>query len=350
MFRCLQRGEGGTLWLRPHQWHGVSQSQFPLKSWFLGVSGSFTPPTPVFSPFQLVLQHREASQRLFSLGLADNIQWSWILSRPESHQGGERHHTERAGGQPVAGQRDQGALHWLLHIQRKHQHVLCYQVDTVQPFNFSHWLVPVHPVFEWSISASCRLVVEFPATGGAIPSYQIRTVRLIRYVTTWDYFILGCEIVFCVFIFYYVVEEILELRIHKFSYFNSIWNILDIIVIMVSQRISYLISIITVSVLTQLLWGPILLFFAACHGCHCVQRFPNRQSGQVAQPLTGETWHLCGFWVSRLLANAVQQHECSELVLCLDQGKVLTAVTLTFPTKPWWLRVSILVFIFFTFL
>lgn len=96
-------------------------------------------------------------------------------------------------------------------------------------------------------------MVEFPATGGAIPSYQIRTVRLIRYVTTWDYFILGCEIVFCVFIFYYVVEEILELRIHKFSYFNSIWNILDIIVIMVSQRISYLISIITVSVLTQLL-------------------------------------------------------------------------------------------------
>lgn len=96
-------------------------------------------------------------------------------------------------------------------------------------------------------------MVEFPATGGAIPSYQIRTVRLIRYVTTWDYFILGCEIVFCVFIFYYVVEEILELRIHKFSYFNSIWNILDIIVIMVSQRISDLIAIITVSVLTQLL-------------------------------------------------------------------------------------------------
>ncbi|XP_069545902.1 polycystin-2-like protein 1 [Brachyistius frenatus] len=79
-----------------------------------------------------------------------------------------------------------------------------------------------------------RLVVEFPATGGAIPSYQIRTVRLIRYITTWDYFILGCEMVFCVFILYYVVEEILELRIHKFSYFKSIWNILDIVVIMLA--------------------------------------------------------------------------------------------------------------------
>ncbi|KAM4590857.1 polycystin-2-like protein 1 isoform 1-T1 [Odontesthes bonariensis] len=79
-----------------------------------------------------------------------------------------------------------------------------------------------------------RLVVEFPATGGAIPSYQIRTVRLIRYITTWDYFILGCELVFCVFILYYIVEEILELRIHKLSYFNSIWNILDIVVILLA--------------------------------------------------------------------------------------------------------------------
>ncbi|XP_050982365.1 polycystic kidney disease 2-like 1 protein [Labeo rohita] len=79
-----------------------------------------------------------------------------------------------------------------------------------------------------------RLVVEFPATGGAIPSYQIRTVKLIRYVTTWDYFIVGCEIVFCVFILYYIVEEILEFRIHKLSHFNSIWNILDIVVILLA--------------------------------------------------------------------------------------------------------------------
>ncbi|XP_028982895.2 polycystic kidney disease 2-like 1 protein [Betta splendens] len=78
------------------------------------------------------------------------------------------------------------------------------------------------------------LVVEFPATGGAIPSYQIRTVKLLRYVATWDYFILGCEMVFCLFILYYIVEEILELRIHKLAYFKSIWNILDIVIIMLA--------------------------------------------------------------------------------------------------------------------
>ncbi|XP_060782070.1 polycystin-2-like protein 1 [Neoarius graeffei] len=79
-----------------------------------------------------------------------------------------------------------------------------------------------------------RLVVEFPATGGAIPSYQIRTVKLIRYINSWDYFIIGCEMVFCVFILYYIVEEILEVRIHKCSYFTSIWNILDVVVLLLA--------------------------------------------------------------------------------------------------------------------
>ncbi|KAI4550887.1 hypothetical protein MJT46_018394 [Ovis ammon polii x Ovis aries] len=78
------------------------------------------------------------------------------------------------------------------------------------------------------------LVVEFPATGGAIPSWQIRTVKLIRYVSNWDFFIFGCEIAFCIFIFYYIVEEILELRIHGLRYLSSIWNILDLVVILLS--------------------------------------------------------------------------------------------------------------------
>ncbi|XP_015271981.1 PREDICTED: polycystic kidney disease 2-like 1 protein [Gekko japonicus] len=91
-------------------------------------------------------------------------------------------------------------------------------------------------VYNANINLFCvlRLVVEFPATGGAIPSWQIRTVKLLRYVSPWDFFIVACEIIFCVFIFYYVVEEILELHIHRLRYFTSIWNILDIVVILLS--------------------------------------------------------------------------------------------------------------------
>ncbi|XP_078421465.1 polycystin-2-like protein 1 [Cetorhinus maximus] len=91
-------------------------------------------------------------------------------------------------------------------------------------------------VYNANINLFCviRLVVEFPATGGAVPSSQFRTVKLIRYVNNWDYFIIGCEVIFCVFILYYIVEEILELRIHKLQYIKCIWNCLDLVVILLS--------------------------------------------------------------------------------------------------------------------
>ncbi|KAM7073885.1 polycystin-2-like protein 1 isoform 1-T1 [Molossus nigricans] len=91
-------------------------------------------------------------------------------------------------------------------------------------------------VYNANINLFCvlRLVVEFPATGGAIPSWQIRIVKLIRYVSNWDFFIIGCEIIFCIFIFYYVVEEILELHVHRLHYFSNIWNILDLVIILLS--------------------------------------------------------------------------------------------------------------------
>lgn len=55
-----------------------------------------------------------------------------------------------------------------------------------------------------------RLVFELPATGGVTPSYVVRSVKLIRYVNSWDYFVFACEIMFCIYVAYYIVEEIIE--------------------------------------------------------------------------------------------------------------------------------------------
>jgi hypothetical protein len=41
---------------------------------------------------------------------------------------------------------------------------------------------------------SFRLVFEFPATGGVIPSQSFTAVRLIKYINTIDYVLMGCEI------------------------------------------------------------------------------------------------------------------------------------------------------------
>jgi len=91
-------------------------------------------------------------------------------------------------------------------------------------------------VYNANINLFCvvRLLVEFPATGGAIPSWTFRTVKLIRYVTVGDYFIMACEAIFVLFILYYMVEEAIEIKKHKLSYFKSFWNILDILVILIS--------------------------------------------------------------------------------------------------------------------
>ncbi|KAJ8388264.1 hypothetical protein AAFF_G00135250 [Aldrovandia affinis] len=91
-------------------------------------------------------------------------------------------------------------------------------------------------VYNANINLFCivRLVAEFPATGGTVTSWQFQTVRLIRYVSSWDYFIAVCEITFCLFILYYVVEEVLEIRIHRLHYFRNLWNCLDVLIVLLS--------------------------------------------------------------------------------------------------------------------
>lgn len=91
-------------------------------------------------------------------------------------------------------------------------------------------------VYNGNINLFCiaRLLVELPATGGVVTSWQFQTVRLIRYVSSWDYFVGVCEVAFCLFILYYVVEEVLEIHIHRLHYFKSLWNCLDVLIVMLS--------------------------------------------------------------------------------------------------------------------
>lgn len=91
-------------------------------------------------------------------------------------------------------------------------------------------------VYNANINLFCvvRLVVEFPPTGGALSSVQFSTVKLIRYVNSLDYFVMACEAIFVLFILYYIIEETIEIKKHKFSYFKGFWNILDMLVIFIS--------------------------------------------------------------------------------------------------------------------
>ncbi|XP_068089253.1 polycystin-2 isoform X2 [Hyperolius riggenbachi] len=92
-------------------------------------------------------------------------------------------------------------------------------------------------VYNANINLLCivRLLVEFPATGGLITSWNFQTVKLIHYVSAFDYFLAACKIAFCFFILYYVVEEFLEIRIHRLHHFRNLWNCLDIVIIILSM-------------------------------------------------------------------------------------------------------------------
>ncbi|XP_069932245.1 polycystin-2-like protein 2 isoform X3 [Oryctolagus cuniculus] len=84
-----------------------------------------------------------------------------------------------------------------------------------------------------------RLVAEFPATGGILTSWQFYSVKLLRYVSYYDYFIASCEIIFCIFLIVFTIQEAIKIKEYKFAYFKSIWNWLELLLLLIFKFISF---------------------------------------------------------------------------------------------------------------
>ena len=87
-------------------------------------------------------------------------------------------------------------------------------------------------IYNANVNLFCvsKLVFEFPPTGGIIrlqrcvllsifelynvffSRLSFNTVKLLRYVNGSDHMVMGFEIVFFLFVVYYLVEEILEIK------------------------------------------------------------------------------------------------------------------------------------------
>ncbi|XP_023329307.1 polycystic kidney disease 2-like 1 protein [Eurytemora carolleeae] len=79
-----------------------------------------------------------------------------------------------------------------------------------------------------------NMLFEFPPTGGVLPDASFKTVKLLRYVNSADYFIMACEVIYVILIIYYIIEEILEIIKVRMAYFKVVWNHLDIAVVFLS--------------------------------------------------------------------------------------------------------------------
>ena len=79
--------------------------------------------------------------------------------------------------------------------------------------------------------AAATMLLEFPRSGGIVPSTDFSIVKLDRYQTAEDYRILPLEILAVIFFLFYIYAEGKQMYMSTWSYFSSLYNYMDMIVI-----------------------------------------------------------------------------------------------------------------------
>ena len=90
---------------------------------------------------------------------------------------------------------------------------------------------------------------------------------MLRYVGRGDYWVFSFELVFMCFVIYYIVEEVMEIKKVKLEYFNSAWNIMDCVLIVISL-FNILIAVYTEFVVTAVLKVSLTVAYPVFHSIH----------------------------------------------------------------------------------
>lgn len=80
----------------------------------------------------------------------------------------------------------------------------------------------------------CTLVAEFIPAGGIVTSYRIEAVNLLSYYTGAMLFQLICEILFVMFIVFFLIKEGRNLYKQRKVYFTQFWNYVELAIIVFS--------------------------------------------------------------------------------------------------------------------
>lgn len=86
-----------------------------------------------------------------------------------------------------------------------------------------------------------KLIAEFPATGGLLTSWQFRTLNLLENSSDAPIALYLCFFLFILFILYYTIEELFEIRALGFVPYlrSSNWNFLDLFIILISGALVF---------------------------------------------------------------------------------------------------------------
>lgn len=80
-----------------------------------------------------------------------------------------------------------------------------------------------------------RLVFEFPASGGIIPSSSFRTAKLYQYFVTDSIITLVGMLLLVGFLVYFTIEERYEIAYFRWNYITVFWNVIDFFIVFVSE-------------------------------------------------------------------------------------------------------------------
>ncbi|XP_066292394.1 polycystin family receptor for egg jelly-like isoform X1 [Branchiostoma lanceolatum] len=78
------------------------------------------------------------------------------------------------------------------------------------------------------------LTAEFPPTGAASTYAQVKIFRLYSYVGSLAIIIIAAQILWVIFIVYFTIREIGNIRKQKKEYFKSFWNWVEMVIILMS--------------------------------------------------------------------------------------------------------------------
>ncbi|XP_038066719.1 polycystic kidney disease protein 1-like 2 [Patiria miniata] len=79
--------------------------------------------------------------------------------------------------------------------------------------------------------ATSFLLVEFLPQGGALPFPYFWTIRLDRYIGAFAYFVVAGQIIYTLFIVFFLFREIKNIFREKRAYFDSVWNLCEVCII-----------------------------------------------------------------------------------------------------------------------
>ncbi|XP_022904683.2 polycystin-2-like protein 2 [Onthophagus taurus] len=89
-----------------------------------------------------------------------------------------------------------------------------------------------------NLFCSVKFLFELPAGGGVVPSAYFYTLKLTR-VSMRDYINAGFQIVFLIFILFFILEAFRSMCFVKLEYFRSFWNIINIAIFIACIKYFY---------------------------------------------------------------------------------------------------------------